>query len=115
MAKNRAIPIVMEVFPYSSPITGAFKVINSDGFNGSLNRLRIQNTTDVPVLISFDGQYSHEYLFASDEIDINNQSSSHRSVKKALIKKYSKVYVKSADGVAKKGAIILSGFYQEEL
>ena len=112
MNKNVVTHIPLEVFA-SGSLTGAYKVINVDGFAGSLNYIRIENTMDVAVMISFDGTDNHEYVLLHDHIDVPYQACSSPTNKRSLLRKGTKVYVKKANNFPKSGAVIISGWYQD--
>ena len=94
-------------------ITAGFKVFDVDGFEHSINSLVIVNAMDVPVLVSFDGLYSHEYIPAHETIDIVPQVCASIGNERCLFKNKSKVYVKRLADIPKGGAVVLMGFYQE--
>ena len=94
-------------------VEAGFKVVDTDGFEGPLNFIRIKNRMDQPLIISFDGIYGHEYLKISDSIDINAQLCSMNLNNKCLFRDKTKIYVKKVDNFPKGGALIVTGFYQD--
>lgn len=104
--------IPLSVFLHGN-LTPGFTVVNADGFDGSLNYIHILNTMDVPVVISYDGQYNHEYIKSDDFIDVNFQLCSSPTNKRSLLKKKTKIYVRGWGEIPKWGNLIISGFYQE--
>ena len=112
MSKDSIKNMEMQVFVHGD-LEAGFKVVDIDGFEGPLNHIRIRNTMDQPVIISFDGTYGHEYIKAIDSIDLNVQLCSAYLNKKCLFKNRAKVYVKQAAGAPKGGALIVTGFYQD--
>jgi len=112
MAKNSVQQMEMQVFAFSD-LTAGFKIIDVDGFDGSLHYLRITNGINVPVLISFDGVYSHEYIEAHETIDLDAQLCAIPSNEKSIFKNRAKVYVKNAGvNLPKGGSVVVMGFYQ---
>ena len=93
-------------------LTPDFKMVNPDGFPGSLSFIRFINSMDVPLIVSYDGQYGHEYIKADDSIDINMQLCSSPSCKTSLLRRFTVVYVKSGGGIPKGGTLTITGFYQ---
>lgn len=102
----------MQVF-LAADLTGAFKIVDIDGFDGPLNFIRITSTMDEPIIISFDGTYGHEFLWDDDSIDLNAQSCSRGLNRRSLFRNKTKVYVKSVGNLPKVGTLIVSGFYQD--
>ena len=96
-----------------SDVTGVFKVINAAGFPGELNFISITNAMNVPVIISFDGQYGHEYIKAYDKINLNIQRCCTQKKKRGLFEKYTVVYVKYAINPPKTGILTVAGIYQD--
>ena len=113
MSKNAITPIILQTMLHGT-VDETYKYMNSDGLEGAVNFLRIVNTLDVPIFISFDGIYAHEYVKTGDFIDINNQLCHPDSNKKSLFKKYTKVYVKRGTDIPKSGIVSVTGFYLED-
>lgn len=101
----KAVPLV--VFD-SATVTGTFQVIDPDGFIAACFLICITNESNMPILISFDGVTSHEYIPANTVKELPVQTNAQPNSNTALWSKYSKVYVKGATGV---GFITLSGYY----
>jgi len=108
MSKDAAILMEMQVFVFGD-LTAAFKPVGI--LPEPLNFIRIVNTMDAPVIISFDGQYGNDYVQAGSSIDVNNQACHPTSNGRSLFKKGTTVYVKRGGGIPKGGSLIVSGFY----
>lgn len=96
----------------STNLEAMFKPVDADGFEGPLAYVKIINTMDQPVIVSFDGVNNHEYIPADDSINLNAQVCSSDKNKKSLFRSLSKVYVKKVDNFPKGGTLVVSGFYQ---
>jgi len=112
MGKDYVKHMEMQVFVHGD-LDPAFKVVDAAGFDGPLNHLKITNTMDQPVVISFDGVYDHEYIKESSSIDVMAQICNRGLNKKSLFKNKTKVYVRQIVNLPKGGALIVMGFYQE--
>jgi len=112
MSKDSIKNMELQTF-LAANLTGDFKVVDVDGFDGPLNLIRIKSTMDKPIVISFDGTYGHEYLKANSSIDLNVQLCSRGLNKKSLFRDKTKVYVRAWGNLPKGGILIVSGFYQE--
>lgn len=103
-------PIPMFSFLGTS-LTEVFQVMNVSGLPGPCFSLRIINRTDVPIYISFDGIYSHEFIDRTMEIDRNFQLNKKPNNKKLFIRKFTKLYVKRSPDLPKGGRVYVTGFY----
>jgi len=106
MAKNYAVPFELSIFN-AVDLTGAFKVINADGFPYPCVRIKIINDSLYQLLFSFDGRYSHIFLDSNDELELNFQTNNSPNNCKSMFKTGTKVYVKIIAGIPKGGTILL--------
>ena len=112
MSKDYIKNMEMQVF-LAGDLAAGFKIVDVNGFDGPLNHIKITNTMDEPVIISFDGVYGHEYMRRNDSIDLNTQLCSIYLNKRCLFRDKTKIYVRKVDNFPKGGALIVMGFYQD--
>jgi hypothetical protein len=89
-------------------LTGGYDVINA-GLSHSCFKLRFINDSNVAVGISFDGVNTHDYIRSASDFTLDFQNNAGPSGYRAMMAKGTKVYL---IGVAGKGLIYLSGYYQ---
>ena len=111
MSNDFITSIPIKTFSHTD-VTMGFKVINPEGFPGALNYIKIENAMNVPVIISYDGQYGHEYIKNLSYIDLNVQQCCSQSNKRSLMKNKTKLYIKAVTNLPKAGIVVISGFYQ---
>jgi hypothetical protein len=107
MAKNSVKPLLLSNLA-SSAITTTYAPLNGTGFTQAPFFIRINNASNMPITISYDGVHDHEYLVANSVFELPSQTNSQPNAHVALFPKYTVVYVK---GTAGTGSIYLSGYY----
>ena len=112
MGKDYIKKMEMQVF-LAGHLQAGFNLVDAIGFDGPLNHIKIKNTMDQPVIISFDGVYGHEYIKKYDSIDLNAQLCSIYLNKRCLFRDKTKIYVRKVDNYPKGGSLIVMGFYQD--
>ena len=114
MAKDviKSIPLITF---NSLGLTGAYQSINPGGLPYACVALTIKNYSDATVLISYDGQNSHEVLYPNYTVKIDFQRHARPHNWVAMVAKGTGIYVKDG-GPAKGGQggnIYLTGWYLE--
>jgi hypothetical protein len=88
-------------------------VINPDGLLHACFLLRIINTSDVDVLVSFDGDMAQEFVASETTLVMPLQANAPKSYNcVALMAKGQKVYV-TAEHPGIIGRVYLAGYYQD--
>lgn len=108
MATNRvqAIPLTSIA---SSTVSGTYQAINANGLSEACFMIRINNDSNKDITVSYDGSTDHEFIIASDFLQVDAQNNARPNNFIALFPKGMIVYVK---GTAGTGNIYLSGYYQ---
>ncbi len=92
----------------SSSVTGNFQAINPLGFGGPAVLIRLNNTSNKPVAISYDGAHAHDFLLANSVLEINNQTNAPYPDFQYMFKKGTVVYI---SGEAGSGYLYLSVYH----
>jgi hypothetical protein len=106
--KNSILPIALTTFDVAGLVAN-FQAINPNGIEHPCIILRINNPSNVGVIISFDGVTDHEFLSTTQDIVINAQTNALPKTNNCSFKKGTIVYVRGVAGI---GAVTLSGYYQ---
>lgn len=108
MAINKVSAIELRKFNAAS-LTGGF-----DEFVDSLDYpcflIRIINTSNVPVTISYDGIHHHDYVTTYGVLQLPFQGNNQPRGHVALLQKGQKVYLVGGAGI---GYIYFAGYYNE--
>lgn len=94
----------------SVSLVGTYAPINTTGLPNACFMLRLTNSTDVGVTVSFDGVTNNEYIPAGGVVNLPVQSNSQYNNFIANFPRGTIVYVKGTAGMT--GSIYLSGYYQ---
>lgn len=78
-------------------------------FAHPISILRISNSSDENVDISFDGVTDHDIVFVNDVFVINSAANNQAPNYRCLFRKNTHLYLKSTAGT---GFIYISGYYQ---
>lgn len=92
----------------SASLTGAFQAVNPLGFDGPAVLIRLNNTSNKPVAISYDGKYPHDFLLANSVLEINSQTNAPFPDFHYMFKKGTVVYL---TGEAGTGYLYLSVYH----
>ena len=111
MASDRIVPIEMQTLDSSTLAIDAWEPFNVAGMEGALTFIRITNTSNTVIFISYDGDNDHEYIAAGDKISVYFQMNSSPTNYTSKLSKHTVVYARGAAG---QGNIYLSGYYNEE-
>lgn len=95
----------------SATLTGSYQAINIDGLPFPCFYLRINNSSNTGVTISYNGVTDNDYVLATDKLDLKMQQNAQPPAGVANWPKGTTVYVKGTAGV---GIIYLSGYYQPQ-
>jgi len=106
MKTNVLYPIELSSFDATS-LTNAYQVVNVNGIPLPCSVINIVNTSGVPIMLSFDGINDHDVVRAYGHITYNFQLNAES---KALLKKFTKLYVKYILGAGKGGDIYVTGY-----
>lgn len=110
-AKNVLTPIILTGLDASLIIVPTYTVINFGGFPAPLSLLRIINASNTNVLISFDGQFDHDFIIAGQTLEIYAQALRQPSSEVSKLRANTEVYVRGAAGI---GHIYVAGYYLPE-
>jgi len=109
MTRNNVLPVLLSSFD-ASGILGTYQPItNAGGFEQPIFYLKINNTSNQAILISFDGVNDHDYLLANSIWTINFQTNNAPNNNMAQLAKHTNVYAKGA--LAGIGKIYVSAWY----
>lgn len=92
-------------------LTDDFRLVEP-GLSHAVFRLTIKNTSDVNVLISYDGLYANDVVLAYDELELNFQTNNQPRSHISLMGKGNKVFVKREVNPGKSGDIYIISYYQ---
>lgn len=107
MAKDVIVPLKMQSIDVSGIAAGAFSAMG-DPLEGALAFIRITNSSNVAVFISYNGLVDHEYIPAGGKMEHYFMVDLIPNV--ALLRKGKVIYVRGNAGV---GSVYLSGYYNE--
>lgn len=82
------------------------------GLPHPIELLKIINTSDVDVFISYDGVYPNDIVMAHDQFDLYLQTNARSKSHVALMEKGMKVYVAWVTNPGKGGYIYVISYYQ---
>ena len=106
---NNAMQAVTLVSLDTAILFAAYEAINPDGLPESCSIIRIINSSDQNLLVSYDGTTDHDLVIAGETIQLDLQANSKEKSLVANFKKGTIVYVNSVPGV---GLVYLVGYYQ---
>ena len=108
--RNYVKPLVLRNVDTAEIAADTWTAFSGDVLEGACFFIRITNTSNADISISFDGVNEHEFLTADDRININFQSNASPSGYVAKLANRSVLYVRGAAGV---GLVYLSGYFNE--
>jgi len=109
MKTNVFYPIALTSFD-ATALLAAYQVVNVVGNTLPCSVVNIINTSDVPIIISFDGVVDHDLIRAHDAISYNFQVNAQPNSLVSQVKKGTQLYVKFVLGAAKGGDIYFTGY-----
>ena len=110
MATDFIVPIEMQSVDTATIGAGAFIAIGNP-LEGALSFIRITNTSNTAVIISYDGVKDHEYIAASgSKIETYFQINATPDNYVSKLKKGTILYICGTAGV---GLVYVSGYYNE--
>lgn len=74
--------------------------------------LKIVNTSDANVIISYDGVHGHDVILASSDIVLPFQEGSRQPGHKAMFARGTPVYLMAENGAAQLGEVFIISYYQ---
>lgn len=107
--KNIVQPLVLKTID-ASTLTTSYKPINPSGVAQPCSIIKITNTSDRPIYISYNGIDDHDIILAGTTQVFDFQSNAQPSVFVANLPRHTIVYAKGSGG---SGIIAISGWYQE--
>ena len=107
MAQNSVKPFILSVFA-SASVAAGYKPVNANGFLQAPFFIRINNASNMPITVSYDGINDHEYIPSTSIFELSSQANAQPNAQISLFPKFTVVYVK---GTAGTGNIYLSGYY----
>ena len=112
MAKsNRAYPLELRSVDMSEIAADTWTAFSVGPYEHPVFMMRIRNTSNAGVFISFDGVDRHEYLPGDQSIEINFQTNASTDGYKSLIPKGTTLYVQ---GDASQGNyVFFDAFYNQ--
>lgn len=93
----------------SSTLSSSYQPINPNGAEGACLMLRVNNTSNEDIILSYDGVNENEYVLAATLLEVPAQLNSQPNNHVCLFPKGQIVYIK---GTAGTGTIYLTGYYQ---
>lgn len=111
MPANRLQAIPLAIFD-AAALTANFQPIYAGGLPAPLAVLRINNTSNTDIIISYDGVTEHDYILANTEFQLFAQLNSQPNNQVMYIASGSLLAVKFAK-IAGNGDIYISGYYTE--
>lgn len=110
MAKVNSVKAIPMASFNTTALTTSYKVIDAAGLDEACFLLRINNTSDTSILVSYDGTTDHDYVKTGEKLQVPFQINSNTASSVANMAKGTRVYVKGSG--AGTGLIYLSGYYQ---
>lgn len=111
MTRNFVLPIALSSID-SATFTGSYQLLSATaGIPSPVFYLKIVNNSNIGVTVSYDGTTDHDFVRAGSDAPLNIQSNNSPNNHSAILKQYTKVYVKAAAGA---GLVYLSGWYQPQ-
>lgn len=109
--KNSIAPIALSSIN-SSTFTGSYQLLSAaSGIAHACSLIRIVNSSNVGVTVSYDGTNDHDFVNTLDTLQLPAQSNSQPNTFIANLPQGTKVYVKAAAGT---GLVYLAGYYQPQ-
>lgn len=93
----------------SASFTGNYQVINANGLSKSCSLVRIINSSNKDITISYDGTTNNDFLPAGGVLQLPFQSNSQPTNYVSLLPQGTKIWVKGAAGT---GLVYVTGYYQ---
>ena len=111
MVKNTVLPIALQAVT-GTTLLNTFLPLNNADLTGAPFLLRINNTTDENVVISFDGVIDNDVVLSQTVLEIYTQANSLPNGYTALFSKSIRVYVRAESTIPSLGSVTISGYYQ---
>ena len=111
MTSRRLYPFILAEFD-ATGLTANYQPINA-GFTDPGMVMHIVNTSDVSVMISYDGVTDHDVILEDNEVVYNMQLNNQPSDLIAEEHTGTVVYVKQILGAGKGGDIYLTGYHSQ--
>ena len=93
----------------TAAITPFYTAINAGGLPHACSAIRVINTSNIDVVVSFDGIHAHEYLFSNSVLYLPFQVTAQPNAWTSLIAAGTEIFVSAAaPGI---GSIMVSGYY----
>ena len=108
---NRLYPLPLSVFD-TGTLTNAYQLVTITPFSEPCNLIRIVNTSDVAVMISYDGVTDHDVIRKDKTVAISAQLNKRPAWPHTKFVRGTKVYVKYILGASKRGHLRVIGYYQ---
>ena len=107
MAKDIIVPIEIQSIDTAGIGAGAYSEIGNP-LEGALAFIRITNTSNTDVYISYDGVNDHEFIPATNRISSYFQVNSSPTNHVSKLRKETMLYIRGVAGV---GLVYVSGYY----
>jgi hypothetical protein len=112
MTRNNVLPILLSSFD-ASTLSGVYQPItNAGGIEQPIFYVKINNDSNYPFFLSYDGVNDHDYILASSIWYMNFQTNNLPNNHVAQLPRYTQLYAKVA--LAGIGKIYVSGFYSPQ-
>lgn len=111
MVKNIVLPIALQAVTGTS-LLNSFLPLNTADLTGAPFLLRINNTTDENVVISFDGVIDNDIVLSQSVLEIYTQANSLPNSYAALFAKSIRIFVRAESTIPTLGSVTVSGYYQ---
>lgn len=112
MAKSFVLAIPVTSFD-TAGANAAYQAINPNGLTHNCFMIRVINTSNITIELSYDGVTDNDILQPDATLQLNLQSNSSPNGYITQMRKGTVVSVKSTSGAAGVGLVYLVGYYQE--
>lgn len=107
MAQNK-VKAVTRTSLAGMSLSGTYQAINTSGLGEACFMIRLVNTTNGAVDVSYDGTNDHDVIPLTSYIEVSGQTNAQPQGWTAVFAKGQKIYVK---GSAAAGSVYLSAYY----
>lgn len=114
MTKNTVLPIALQSVVASTLLNSFLPLTNAD-LTGAPFLLRINNTSDENIVISFDGVLDHDVVLAATVLEIYTQTNAQPNNNVAKFSRSIRLWARAEAGIPTLGNVTVSGYYQPNI